>query len=280
MPSGRHRECARERPGGSPVPGGVPRHAAEGQDSTPRLLTRRNERIMTAAALPARIGRAGRKPGYEQLRTWVVGQSVRNALQAFHGRWAFDPDNPGSGEGFISDGQMRALNITIRRAVHEALRQVDKARNVAAQPSAGSCTPRSRKRWTSASSSSGRSVTTWSRRARPSWKRPTSATSANRTSTGEPGTRRERRVGRGCRHRSCPVQGRRRHPQAPHPDRKDRSTNQAPRPRQLPDLPPELPLSNRQPRELGGVMLHSTAHTPAVISSPFWSVSDVALRAF
>ena len=89
---------------------------------------------MTAAALPARIGRAGRKPGYEQLRTWVVGQSVRNALQAFHGRWAFDPDNPGSGEGFISDGQMRALNITIRRAVHEALRQVDKARNVAAQP--------------------------------------------------------------------------------------------------------------------------------------------------
>ena len=29
---------------------------------------------------------------------------------------------------------MRALNITIRRAVHEALRQVDKARNVAAQP--------------------------------------------------------------------------------------------------------------------------------------------------
>jgi hypothetical protein len=70
---------------------------------------------MTAAALLARIGRAGRKPGYEQLRTWVVGQSVRNALQTFHGRWAFDPDNPGSGEGFISDGQMRALNITIRR---------------------------------------------------------------------------------------------------------------------------------------------------------------------
>ena len=89
---------------------------------------------MTAAALLARIGRTGRKLDYEQLRTWVVAQSVRNALQTFHGRWAFDPDNPGSGEGFISDGQMRALNITIRRAVHEALRQVDKARNVAAQP--------------------------------------------------------------------------------------------------------------------------------------------------
>ncbi len=82
---------------------------------------------MTAAALLARIGRADRKLDYEQLRTWVVGQSIRNALQTFHGRWAFDPDNPGNGEGFISDGQMRALNITIRRAVHEALGQVDLA---------------------------------------------------------------------------------------------------------------------------------------------------------
>ncbi len=89
---------------------------------------------MTAAALLACIGRADRKLDYEQLRTWVVGQAVRNALQTFHGYRAFDPDNPGNGEGFISDGQMRALNITIRRAVHEALRQTDKARNVAAQP--------------------------------------------------------------------------------------------------------------------------------------------------
>ena len=89
---------------------------------------------MTAAALLARLGRAGQELTYEQLRTWVVGQSVRNALQPFHGRSAFDPDNPGSGEGFISDGQMRALNITIRRAVHEAMCEVDKARNVAAQP--------------------------------------------------------------------------------------------------------------------------------------------------
>ncbi len=89
---------------------------------------------MTAAARPARTGHAGRKPGYEQLRTWVVTQSVRNALQVFHGRWASGPDNPDSAEGFISDRQMRALNITIRRAVHEALRQADKARNVAAQP--------------------------------------------------------------------------------------------------------------------------------------------------
>ena len=86
---------------------------------------------MTTADLLALIERAGRKLNYEQFRTWVVAQSVRNALQAFHGGWAFDPDNPGSGEGFISDGQMRALNITIRRAVHEALGQADIARNVA-----------------------------------------------------------------------------------------------------------------------------------------------------
>jgi hypothetical protein len=89
---------------------------------------------MTSADLLALIERAGHKLTYEQFRTWVVTQSVRNELQTFHGGWAFDPDNPGSGEGFISDGQMRALNITIRRAVHEALCQVDKARNVAAQP--------------------------------------------------------------------------------------------------------------------------------------------------
>jgi hypothetical protein len=89
---------------------------------------------MATADLLALIERTGHKLTYEQFRTWVVAQSVRNALQAFHGGCAFDPDNPGSGEGFINDRQMRALNITIRRTVHEALRQVDKARNVAAQP--------------------------------------------------------------------------------------------------------------------------------------------------
>ena len=89
---------------------------------------------MTAAALQALIERADEKLSYEQLRTWVVAQAVRNALQTFHGCWAFDPDNPGSGAGFISDGQMRALNITIRRAVHEALGHVDTARTIATQP--------------------------------------------------------------------------------------------------------------------------------------------------
>ena len=80
---------------------------------------------MTTADLLALIEGADRKFTHEQFRTWVVAQSVRNALETFHGGWAFDPDNPGSGEGFISDNQMRVLNITIRRAVHEALGQVD-----------------------------------------------------------------------------------------------------------------------------------------------------------
>jgi hypothetical protein len=89
---------------------------------------------MTAAALLALLRRADEKTSYEQLRTWVVAQAIRNALQTFHGWRAFDPDAPDSGEGFISDGQMRALNIAIRRAVHDALAHVDTARNVATQP--------------------------------------------------------------------------------------------------------------------------------------------------
>ena len=89
---------------------------------------------MTTADPLALIEGADRKFTYEQFRTWVVAQSVRNALETFHGVWAFDPDNPGSGEGFISDDQMRALNITIRRAVHEALAHMDTARNVVTQP--------------------------------------------------------------------------------------------------------------------------------------------------
>ena len=86
---------------------------------------------MTTTDPLGRIECANRKISYEQFRTWVVAQSVRNALETFHGGWAFDPDHPDSGEGFISDNQMRALNITIRRAVHEALGQVDTTCNAA-----------------------------------------------------------------------------------------------------------------------------------------------------
>ncbi|HXZ73307.1 MAG TPA: hypothetical protein VEH31_20860 [Streptosporangiaceae bacterium] len=83
---------------------------------------------MMSADMLALIEGAAGKVGYERFRTWVVAQSVRNALQTFHGGCAFDPDDPGSGAGFISDSQMRVLNITIRRAVHEALGQADLAR--------------------------------------------------------------------------------------------------------------------------------------------------------
>lgn len=89
---------------------------------------------MTAAALLALLKRTDEKISYEQLRTWVVAQAVRNALQTFHSCPAFDPDDPASGEGFISDEQMRALNITIRRAAHDALAHLDIARNAATQP--------------------------------------------------------------------------------------------------------------------------------------------------
>ena len=117
----------------APPPGGALARLLGGQDSRPKPLIRRNEHVMTTADLLARIEDADGKVGYERFRTWVVAQSVRNALQTFHGCCAFDPDDPGSGAGFISDGQMRALNITIRRAVHEALGQVDLARQAARQ---------------------------------------------------------------------------------------------------------------------------------------------------
>jgi hypothetical protein len=87
---------------------------------------------VTTADLLALIESDHAKPGHDQFRTWVVAQAIRNSLQTFHGCWGLDPDNPGSGEGFISDGQMRALNVTIRRAVHEALRHADLACNAMA----------------------------------------------------------------------------------------------------------------------------------------------------
>jgi hypothetical protein len=96
----------------------------------PRLSpVRRNDHAMMIADLLAHIEDCDAEGGYERVRTWVVAQSVRNALQTFHGYWAFDPDDPDGGAGFISDAQMRVLNIAIRRAVHEALDQVDLARD-------------------------------------------------------------------------------------------------------------------------------------------------------
>jgi len=89
---------------------------------------------VTTADVPALVERGDGKTSHEQFRTWVVAQAVRNALQTFHDCWGLDPDNPRSGDGFISNRQMCALNITIRRAVHEALRHADMADQAAAQP--------------------------------------------------------------------------------------------------------------------------------------------------
>jgi len=114
-----------------PAPAGCP---AEGQGGSPGFYPEETIAYMTAAALLTLLNRCDEKISYEQLRTWVVTQAVHNALQAFHGCPALDPDDPASGEGFISDGQMRALNITIRRAAHEALGHVDTARDVAWPP--------------------------------------------------------------------------------------------------------------------------------------------------
>jgi hypothetical protein len=63
---------------------------------------------------------AGRAIDTDQYMVWVVSQAIRNALELFHGGGAYDPENPDSGEGFITDKQMRALNIVIRRTVYDA----------------------------------------------------------------------------------------------------------------------------------------------------------------
>jgi len=133
MPSGRTGNAPRAPRKDAPPPGGAlakPLGAIQ-QAEAP---IRRDEHVMMSADMLALIGGTDGKADYERFRTWVVAQSVRNALQTFHGGCAFDPDDPGSGAGFISDSQMRVLNITIRRAVHEALAQVEMARNAATQP--------------------------------------------------------------------------------------------------------------------------------------------------
>jgi hypothetical protein len=127
MPSGRTGNAPRAPRKDAPPPGGAlakPLGAIQ-QAEAP---IRRDEHVMMSADMLALIGGTDGKADYERFRTWVVAQSVRNALQTFHGGCAFDPDDPGSGAGFISDSQMRVLNITIRRAVHEALGRVDLAR--------------------------------------------------------------------------------------------------------------------------------------------------------
>ncbi len=67
---------------------------------------------------------AGRRINWDQFETWVVAQAIRNKLEMFHGGGASDPEDPDWDEGFITDKQMRAVNIVIRYTVHEALREM------------------------------------------------------------------------------------------------------------------------------------------------------------
>lgn len=67
----------------------------------------------------------GREWTWEQIQSWVISLSVRNALEMFHGGGAMDPENPGSEEGFITDRQMKALNIVIRKTVHDMITRLD-----------------------------------------------------------------------------------------------------------------------------------------------------------
>jgi len=67
----------------------------------------------------------------DELMTWIISQAIRNELEMFHGGGALDPEHPESDEGFITDKQMRALNIVIRRTVYEALRDRDDEENAA-----------------------------------------------------------------------------------------------------------------------------------------------------
>ncbi len=62
---------------------------------------------------------------YREFKTWVISQAIRNELEQFHGGGAFDPSNPNSGEGFITDKQMRAINVVIRRTVYDAFGKLD-----------------------------------------------------------------------------------------------------------------------------------------------------------
>jgi hypothetical protein len=61
------------------------------------------------------------KLSYEEIQPWYISLTIRNALEMFHGGGAMDPENPDSEEGSITDRQMKALNIVIRKTVADAL---------------------------------------------------------------------------------------------------------------------------------------------------------------
>jgi hypothetical protein len=70
-------------------------------------------------------GPDGHEWTWEQVKSWVISLSVRNALEMFHGGGALDPEEPGQDRGFITDRQMKALNIVIRQTVSEAVEHLE-----------------------------------------------------------------------------------------------------------------------------------------------------------
>jgi hypothetical protein len=69
-------------------------------------------------------GSDGRKWTWEQFQSWLISLSIRNALEMFHGGGAMDPENLASKEGFITDRQMKALNIVVRHTVSEMVKKL------------------------------------------------------------------------------------------------------------------------------------------------------------
>jgi hypothetical protein len=67
-------------------------------------------------------GPDGREWTWDQWQTWIISLSIRNELEMFHGGGAMDPEDPkpeDESEGFITDRQMKAMNIVIRHKVYE-----------------------------------------------------------------------------------------------------------------------------------------------------------------
>ena len=123
----------RARPHPSPVPGRRLATLPKGRGQ-PWLPTRRNDRLHDSRRL---AGAPQPRRQDDQLGvTPDLGRGTGGPRRAadVHGCPAFGPDEPASGKGFISQGQTRALNITIRRAAQPALAHMDTARNVATQP--------------------------------------------------------------------------------------------------------------------------------------------------
>ena len=64
-------------------------------------------------------GPDGRKWTWEQFEAWIISLTIRNTLEMFHGGGAMNPEDPAAPEGFITDRQMKALNIVIRYTVYD-----------------------------------------------------------------------------------------------------------------------------------------------------------------